>query len=183
MVRSITGCPNRPPAGSKRSNSCAGLSTRRLTLHKDFADFLKQLNAHSVRYLVVGGYAVAAHGHPRYTGDLDVFVEATSANAEALVAAYRAFGFDPPELQPALFIASDNIVRLGVEPVRLEVMTSISGVTFADAYPRRLEIELGGLKVPFISYDDLLKNKKAAGRAKDQADVEALRRKPKNPFP
>lgn len=145
-------------------------------LHQDFADFLRQLNAHSVRYLVVGGYAVAAHGHPRYTGDLDIFVEATPENAASLVAAYRAFGFDLPELSPAMFTIPDNVIRLGVEPVRLEVLTSISGVSFAEAYPRRFEVVTGDLKIPFISLADLLKNKTAAGRLKDQADVEALRR-------
>jgi hypothetical protein len=119
---------------------------------------------------------VAAHGHPRYTGDLDIFVEATPGNATALVAAYRAFGFDLPELTPALFTVPDNVIRLGVEPVRLEVLTSISGVTFTEAYPRRFEVMSGDLKIPFISLADLLKNKAAAGRLKDQADIEALRK-------
>lgn len=119
---------------------------------------------------------MAAHGHPRYTGDLDIFVEATPGNATALVAAYRAFGFDLPELTPALFTVPDNVIRLGVEPVRLEVLTSISGVTFTEAYPRRFEVMSGDLKIPFISLADLLKNKAAAGRLKDQADIEALRK-------
>jgi len=154
-------------------------SIRRLTLHKDFADFLRQLNAHNVRYLVVGGYAVAVHGFPRYTGDLDIFVDATPDNATALVAAYRAFGFDPPELKPELFTTPGNVVRLGVEPVRLEVLTSISGVAFPDAYPRRIEVSTDGLLVPFISYDDLLNNKSATGRTKDRADVEALQKRTK----
>jgi hypothetical protein len=119
---------------------------------------------------------VAVHGHPRYTGDLDIFVESSPGNAAALVAAYRAFGFDLPELTPALFTQPDNVIRIGVEPVRLEVLTSISGITFAEAYPRRFEVMSGDLKIPFISLADLLKNKAAAGRLKDQADIEALRK-------
>lgn len=102
------------------------------TLHADFADFLRLLNAHEVRYLVVGGYAVAFHGHPRYTGDLDIFVEASFENAARLIEVYAAFGFDRTEMKPALFTTPDNVVRIGHEPVRLEVLTSISGVAFAD---------------------------------------------------
>lgn len=119
------------------------------------------------------------HGHPRYTGDLDVFVDATSANAAALVDAFREFGFDPPSLTPELFTAADNVVRIGVEPVRLEVLTTISGVAFAAAYPRRVEVLLGDVTVPFISYDDLIANKLASGRAKDRVDVEALQKRTK----
>ncbi len=140
---------------------------------------MRLLNAHSVRYLVVGGYAVAMHGHPRYTGDLDIFVDTTNANASALVDAYREFGFDLPGLTPELFTAADNVVRIGVEPVRLEVLTSISGVAFADAYPRRVEVVLGDITVPFISYDDLITNKLASGRGKDRVDVEALQKRSK----
>jgi hypothetical protein len=119
------------------------------------------------------------HGHPRYTGDLDIFVDATATNAAALVDAYREFGFDPPGLAPELFTTPDNVVRIGVEPVRLEVLTSISGVSFAEAYPRRVEVVLGDLNVPFISYDDLIKNKIASGRGKDRVDVEALQKRAK----
>jgi predicted nucleotidyltransferase len=140
---------------------------------------LRLLNAHEVRYLVVGGYAVAVHGHPRYTGDLDIFVEAAPDNGAALVTVYREFGFDPPGLAPELFTLPDNVVRLGVEPVRLEVMTSISGVSFADAYPRRVEVLIDGIPVQFISYEDLIRNKTATGRGKDRVDVEALQKRSK----
>ena len=112
------------------------------TLHNDFADFLRLLNERNVRYLVVGGYAVAYHGYPRYTGDLDVFVEASPENAAKLVEVYGEFGFDRTTLKPAMFIVPDNVVRIGHEPVRLEVLTSITGVEFADAYVRRIEVEV-----------------------------------------
>ena len=148
-----------------------------LTLHNDFADFLRLLNERNVRYIVVGGYAVAYHGYPRYTGDLDVFVEASPENAVRLVEVYGEFGFDRTALKPAMFIVPDNVVRIGHEPVRLEVLTSITGVAFADAYIRRIHVEVNGLDVPFIALVDLLKNKLATGRGKDRVDAEALQKR------
>jgi predicted nucleotidyltransferase len=148
-------------------------------LHKDFTDFLRLLNEREVRYLVIGGYAVAYHGCPRYTGDLDVFVEASPENAARLVGVYRQFGFNLPDLKPELFTTPDNIVRVGHEPVRLEVLTGISGVTFAEAYSRRLDVVLEDLVVPFISLGDLVKNKIATGRGKDRVDAEALQKRSK----
>lgn len=147
------------------------------TLHNDFADFLRLLNERNVRYLVVGGYAVAYHGYPRYTGDFDVFVEASPENAAKLVEVYGEFGFDRTALKPAMFIVPDNVVRIGHEPVRLEVLTSITGVEFADAYVRRIEVEVNGLAVPFISLVDLIKNKLATGRGKDRVDAETLQKR------
>ena len=147
------------------------------TLHEDFADFLRLLNAHEVRDLVVGGYAVAFHGHPRYTGDLDVFVEASPDNATRLIEVYAAFGFNRAEMKPAMFTTPDNVVRIGHEPVRLEILTSISGVDFADAYARRIEVLVNDLVVPFISYADLIQNQTSTGRTKDAADVEILKKR------
>ena len=148
-------------------------------LHKDFTDFLRLLNEREVRYLVIGGYAVAYHGCPRYTGDLDIFVEASPENADRLVGVYRKFGFNLPDLKPELFTTPDNIVRVGHEPVRLEVLTGISGVTFAEAYARRIDVALDDLVVPFISFADLIKNKTSTGRGKDLVDAEALQKRPK----
>ena len=147
------------------------------TLHNDFADFLRLLNERNVRYLVVGGYAVAYHGYPRYTGDLDVFVEASPENDAKLGEVYGEVGFDRTTLKPAMFIVPDNVVRIGHEPVRLEVLTSITGVEFADAYDRRTEVEVNGLAVPFISLVDLIKNKLATGRGKDRVDAETLQKR------
>lgn len=146
-------------------------------MHKDFTDFLRLLNAGDARYLVIGGYAVAYHGYPRYTGDLDVFVEASPDNAARLLRVFREFGFNPEALTPELFITPDNIVRIGHEPVRLEVLTGISGVTFADAYARRVTVDLAGLAVPFISFTDLITNKMSTGRGKDRLDVEELKKR------
>ena len=152
------------------------------TLHNDFADFLRLLNERNVRYLVVGGYAVAYHGYPRYTGDLDVFVEASPENAARLVEVYGEFGFNRSDLRPELFMIPDNVVRIGHEPVRLEVLTSITGVAFADAYVRRIQVEVNGIVVPFIALVDLLKNKTSTGRGKDRVDAEALQKR-SNPPP
>lgn len=149
-------------------------------LDANFADFLKSLNGRRVEYLVVGGYAVGYHGFVRATGDLDVFVRASPANAARLVAAFRDFGFDVPELTEATFLNPGRIVRIGVPPLRLEVMNEISGVRFEDCYDRRAEEEIDGVRVSFIDRESLLANKRAAGRTRDLADVEALtRRKPK----
>lgn len=149
------------------------------TLHKDFADFLRLLNARKVRYLVVGGYAVAYHGYPRYTGDLDIFVEASADNAALLMDVYAEFGFNRAAMRPEMFTTPDNVIRIGYEPVRLEILTSISGVTFAESYARRIEVSLDDLTVSFISFADLIKNKLATGRGKDLVDAEALQKRGK----
>lgn len=146
-------------------------------LDRNFADFLRLLNAHGVEYLVVGGYAVGYHGFVRATGDLDVFVGNTQANAERLVATFREFGFNTPELTSALFMSPGKIVRIGVPPLRIEVMNEISGVTFAHCFERRIVEGIEGLPVNFIDRDCLVANKRAAARPKDLADVDALVRR------
>lgn len=150
-------------------------------LDRNFADFLKSLNAHGVEYLVVGGYAVGYHGFVRATGDLDVFVRLSQRNAEKLIAAFKDFGFDVPELTVAVFMESGKIVRIGVPPLRLEVMNGISGVSFDRCYGKRAEETIDGVRVCFIDRESLLLNKQAAGRPKDLADIEALTRSPKEP--
>lgn len=144
---------------------------------ENFTAFLRLLNAHKVRYLVVGGYAVAFHGYPRYTGDLDIFVESSRENAAALLAVYRDFGLDVPWLKIELFTTPDNVIRFGREPLQLDVLTGIAGLSFADAYVRRVETPLGDLAVPFISCADLIKNKTSTGRNKDAVDAEQLQKR------
>lgn len=148
-------------------------------LDSNFADFLKSLNAHQVEYLVVGGYAVGFHGFVRATGDLDIFVRLSVRNAENLIAAYKDFGFDVPELTAAVFLEPGRIVRIGVPPLRLEVMNAISGVTFDACFDQRVEETIDGLRVCFIDRESLLVNKRAAGRPKDLADIDALTRSAK----
>jgi len=146
------------------------------TIHlpQDFKEFLKLLNAHNIEYLLIGGYAVGYYGYPRATADMDIWVAMNPVNAEKVVAVLREFGFDPPDLSPALFLKEWQIVRLGLPPVRIELATSISGVEFDDCFACREEAELDGVKANLISLDHLKINKKAAGRHQDIADIEHL---------
>lgn len=144
------------------------------SLTKDFREFLQCLNEHAVEYLLIGGHAVAFHGYPRATGDLDVWIAVSSVNAEHMVTALRAFGFDLPDLSPDLFLQDQRIIRMGIEPNRIEIQTGISGVEFGEVYPRRVIAELDGVRVNIIPLDDLKRNKKASGRYKDLADLENL---------
>jgi predicted nucleotidyltransferase len=143
-------------------------------LTDDFKEFLRLLNANRVEYLLVGGYAVGLHGYPRATIDLDVWVQPTPVNAERILQALREFGFAVPVLEPTLFIDPGSIVRFGVPPFRIEVMTSIDGVEFDTCLARAVEFDLDGVRVPVISLADLKVNKRAAGRHKDLADLENL---------
>jgi hypothetical protein len=143
-------------------------------LTDDFKEFLRLLSAKRVDYLLVGGYAVGLHGYPRATADLDVWVRPTPANADRIIAALREFGFEAPTLDAALLLNPRSIVRFGVPPFRIEVMTAIDGVEFAGCRERAVEFDIDGLPVPVISLADLKANKKAAGRHKDLADLDNL---------
>jgi hypothetical protein len=124
--------------------------------------------------VVIGGYAVAFHGYVRYTGDLDIFVELSLENAGKLTRALREFGFDLPAVQPALFLRKGKTIRMGHEPMRLEILNEIDGVSFQECYRRRRVASLGRLKINFIALSQLLKNKRASRRQQDLADVKAL---------
>ena len=143
-------------------------------LTDDFREFLRLLNVQGVDYLLVGGYAVGLHGYPRATIDLDVWIRPVADNAERVVAALRAFGFDLPEVQPSLFLSPRALVRFGVPPFRIELMTTIDGVDYEGCRARAVEFDVDGLSVPVISLDDLKTNKRAAGRNKDLADLDNL---------
>ena len=145
-----------------------------LELPNDFKEFLKLLRAYEVKYLLIGGYAVGLHGYVRSTNDIDFWVSMTSDNAERVVEVLKEFGFDVPELSKDLFLKRDQIVRMGVEPVRIEVTTTISGVEFDYCYPERVETTLDDLPVSVINLRDLRINKEASGRLKDLADLENL---------
>lgn len=143
-------------------------------LPKDFKEFLRLLRAHGVEYLLIGGWAVGYHGYPRATDDLDVWIAIAPANAARVVEVLKEFGFDVPGLSVDLFLQEDQIVRMGVEPVRIEVSTSISGVDFPECYGERLEAMLDGEPVSLISLRHLKINKRASGRLKDLADLDYL---------
>ena len=143
-------------------------------LPQDFHEFIQLLNAHSVEYVIVGGYAVAIYGYVRYTGDIDFFISISAANAERMVKVFNRFGLTQPDINTALFMEPGKILRIGAEPMRLEVLNQISGVTFAECYQNRRELLIDGITVNFVGYAELLKNKRAAGREKDLADASEL---------
>jgi predicted nucleotidyltransferase len=132
------------------------------------------LNSHQVEYLLVGGYAVCYHGYYRNTGDMDLWIAVNPANAARMVQLIRAFGFDVPALSPELFLHKGRIIRMGVEPTRIEILTEISGCDFAECYRRRQRINLDGVDVDIISLPDLIHNKLKAGRLKDLNDAQRL---------
>ena len=143
-------------------------------LNQDFREFIQSLNANQVRYLVVGGYAVAVHGHPRYTKDIDIWIDMSLANAVNVVKALDQFGFGSLGLQAADFLEPDQIVQFGNPPSRIEIFNSLPGVNFATCYPLRVQVEVDGIQVDFIDLDNLKKNKRAVGRLQDLADLENL---------
>ena len=147
-----------------------------MELDRDFSEFVALFIGREVRFLIVGGYALAAHGLPRATGDLDAWVWATQDNAERIIGALSDFGFGDVGVTVADFSAEDSVVQLGFPPYRIDILTSIDGVNFDEAWSRRVVVPVGGLDVPFISRQDLLTNKRAAGRPQDLADVERLMR-------
>jgi len=145
-----------------------------IRLPADFKEFLRLLNAHHVEYLLIGGYAVGYHGYPRATVDMDIWVAVHPSNAGRLVSVLKAFGFDQPGLKPDLFLKEDQVVRMGVPPVRIEIVTTISGVRFEACYAARVTAEIDGIPAAVIGLGDLKANKKASGRHKDLDDLEHL---------
>lgn len=143
-------------------------------LSKDFREFIESLNANEVRYLVVGGYAVALHGYPRYTKDLDIWTERSPKNAGRILDALKDFGFGSMELTEEDFLESEQIVQLGYPPNRIDIVTSLEGVEFDECYESRVEVDIEGVRVDFIGIQHLKANKRATGRAQDIADVEHL---------
>jgi len=145
-----------------------------IALPLDFKEFLKLLNDKGVKYLLIGGYAVAYYGYPRATNDIDVWIAIHPENARQMVAALREFGFDVAGLSVDLFMHENKIIRMGNPPMRIEVSTGISGVEFDKCYSERVMDTIDGVKVSIISLQDLKINKKAAGRLKDLNDLENL---------
>ncbi len=146
----------------------------RINLAADFKDFLKLCLHHKVEFMVVGGYAVVNYSRPRYTGDLDIWVSSDQENAERIVSVLRDFGFHGDDVTTSLITTEGQIVRMGFEPMRLEIFTKIDGVKFSDCYPSRVFVLIDSMNVPFIALEDLKANKKASGRLKDLQDLEEL---------
>ncbi|MGD9126352.1 MAG: hypothetical protein PVH19_03150 [Planctomycetia bacterium] len=145
-----------------------------IRLPPDFKEFLQLLNSAKIEYLLVGGYAVGYYGYPRATGDIDIWVSSTPSNAERLVKVLHQFGFQQESLSVELFLKEQSVVRMGVPPVRIDLLTSISGVTFSECYADREQGVLDGMEVSLISLEKLKQNKLASGRTKDLGDLEYL---------
>ncbi|WP_324282813.1 DUF6036 family nucleotidyltransferase [Cyanobacterium aponinum UTEX 3222] len=143
-------------------------------LNQDFKEFIQFLNDNQVHYLVVGGYAVAIHGHPRYTKDIDIWIEISRENALKIIKSLQQFGFGSLDLKCEDFLIDNQIIQLGYPPNRIDLLTSVDGVNFADCYSKRLEISIDGILINFIDLENLKKNKKASGRMQDLADLENL---------
>lgn len=147
-----------------------------MKLHKDLREFIELLNSHGVEYLVVGGHAVAYHGYPRFTGDIHFLVRSSEENASRIVAVLLTFGFsDAAKLQGEL-TQPHKVVQLGRPPNRIDILTSVSGLPFEEAWQRALPARLDGIPVRFPDRASLIKNKRASARPKDLADVEELER-------
>jgi len=142
----------------------------------DFLDLLIELNRADAKYLLIGGHAVGFHGRPRATKDFDLWVEASSENAARVMAALSAFGAPLGTLTADDFARPGYGFRMGTPPFRIEILTEISGVSFAEAWPARIAWESDGVVLPVIGRDELVRNKRAAGRPQDLADVDVLER-------
>ena len=146
-----------------------------MELEPDFNEFCSLLNAHRVEFVIVGAYALAFHGAPRYTGDIDFLVRPTEGNGKRLLDAIAAFGFPTTPVTPQDIVVGRKVIQMGVPPVQIHVMSAIDGVTWDEVWKGREPGRLGDLDVQFIGQAEFLKNKKAAGREKDLADIDALR--------
>lgn len=145
-------------------------------LGKDFRELLELLNRHQVRYLAVGGFAVAVHGRPRYTKDLDLWLEVSSDNAARVIAVLDEFGLGSLGLSVEDFLDPDVVIQLGYEPNRVDFLTKLTGVEFSDAYPKRASTRVGDLEVPVLDRESLMANKRALGRPHDLDDTKGLER-------
>ncbi len=145
-----------------------------MELSQDFKEFVQLLNAHKVEYLIVGGYAVAFHGFPRSTGDIDFWIKPFPENAERLMKALIDFGFGSVDLSKDDFLKKDQVIQLGFPPNRIDIMTNVSGVEFDECWKEKEEIDFEGEKINFISLHYLKINKEKTGRDKDKIDLKNL---------
>jgi hypothetical protein len=151
-----------------------------MIFEQDFIDFIELLNNHNVEYMVVGAHALAFHGRPRHTGDLDIWIKPSEENAERIVLVLKDFGFGSLRLGKEDFLKENYVTQLGYPPLRIDILNSISGVDFDDAYKGRIIGENEDLQISFINISDFIANKQATGRAKDIGDIDALKKDKKN---
>ena len=144
-------------------------------LNQDFKEFLQLLNSEKIEYLLIGGYAVTYYGYVRYTGDIDFWIEKSPQNASKIAAMLRKLGFPATDETERQLNQNDQIIRMGLPPYRIEVLTSISGLEFEACYPNRIVGTIGGVEVNIIALSDLKVNKKASARLKDLNDLKHLK--------
>lgn len=145
-----------------------------MQLNQDFKEFITLLNLHEVEYIVVGGYAVGFHGYPRYTGDIDIWVAISKKNAEKMITVFKAFGFGSLPIFEQDFLKEDLVLQLGYEPIRIDILTSLTGVSFQECYEKCVQAKFEDLTINFLDLENLKRNKIASGRQKDLGDVENL---------
>lgn len=145
-----------------------------MILEPDFLDFIRLLNRHRVKYLIVGAHALAFYGHPRNTGDLDIWVKPSEENASKLIDVLTEFGFGSLKLTKEDFMKENYVTQLGYPPLRIDILNSISGVSFDDAYSNKMEGIVSGVSLKFIGTSEFLTNKRATGRPKDLGDINEL---------
>ena len=145
-----------------------------MEVQKDFRELLELFNKNNVEYMIVGGYALAFHGAPRYTGDLDIFIRSDSFNAQRIMRALEDFGFKSVGLTAADFERPDNVIQLGVPPIRVDIVTSLTGISWESALENRVQGRYGDVEVHYIGREQFILNKRLIGRKKDLADIEAL---------
>ncbi len=150
-----------------------------MTFEPDFIDFIELLNNHRVEYLIVGAHALAFHGRPRHTGDLDIWIKPNDQNATKMVEVLNDFGFGSLGLNKQDFLRENYVTQLGYPPLRIDILNAISGVKFDEAYENKVEGEVDSLTINFINITDFIKNKEASGRKKDYGDIESLKKNKK----
>jgi len=146
-----------------------------MVLNQDFREFIGLLNEKEVKYLVVGGYAVAYHGYPRYTKDIDLWIWLDRENAEKVVVVLKEFGFDSLGIQVEDFLDPENVIQLGYPPARIDLLTDLSGLDFEDCYPKREEVSSEDTTINFVDVDSLIKTKLATNRPQDLIDANKLK--------
>ncbi|MBO9634960.1 MAG: nucleotidyltransferase [Chitinophagaceae bacterium] len=151
-----------------------------MILAQDFEDFIALLNKHKVEYMVVGGYALAFHGKPRHTGDLDIWIGISKKNADKMLKVVKEFGLAALGFTKEDFLKDGYITQIGYPPLRIDILNSIDGVAFNEAFANKKEIDLDGLNVTYIGLQDFITNKEASGRSQDISDIIALQKKSKS---
>ncbi len=155
------------------------MSQKKINLEKDILEFLALCNKHSIKYLVIGGYAVSIHGYPRYTKDIDVCIEMSNMNASKMVDVIKDFGFGSLNLKKEDFLKKNFITQLGYPPLRIDILNDLAGVSFGEAWKNKKIVNIEKIPVDFIGYNELLLVKEKAGRPQDIADVYKLKKRNK----